>query len=98
MKHNRTTFKQETANTNANAGDGSRNSQNGKKTLLFGSFCCAGFLWWALGSLVVMTNDEWEHSQAVSTLSTPFNAPLAPRSGALGTCEVWVTRGDAWVN
>ena len=32
----------------------------------------------ALGTLRMISNDEWECLQAISAPSTPFNAPLAP--------------------
>ena len=32
--------------------------------------------WIALGTLVVINNDEWDHFEAFSTLSSPFNAPF----------------------
>ena len=39
-----------------------------------------------VGTLVVMSNGEWEHLQAISTLPTPFSTALAPRSGVFGVC------------
>ena len=47
--------------------------------------CLTALLCIALGTLVVMNNHEWERLQALSTLPTPFNAPLALSSGAPGT-------------
>ena len=32
--------------------------------------------WIAWGTLVVINNDEWDHFEAFSTLSSPFNAPF----------------------
>ena len=46
------------------------------------------------GTVVVMDKDEWERFSAITTPPTPFNAPLASRSGALGTCEGRVTHGS----
>ena len=48
----------------------------------FTLFGCVGVPCIAIGTLVMMDNDEHEHLQAISMPPTPFNAPLAPRSGA----------------
>ena len=38
--------------------------------------CCVCIPWIALGTLVVINNDEGDHLQAISAQSTTFNAPL----------------------
>ena len=46
-----------------------------------------------LGNLVVSNNNGGDHLSAISTLSTPFNAPLAPWSRAAHIVDVL---GDAY--
>ena len=41
-----------------------------------GGMCCVSMPWIVLGTLVVINNDEGDHWQAISTHSTPFDAPL----------------------
>ena len=37
---------------------------------------CVSEPWIAPGTLVVISNDEWDHLQPISMQSSPFNAPF----------------------
>ena len=52
--------------------------------------------WIALGTLVVINNDEGDHLQAKSVQSTPFNAPLkwCSAHNARARVGLWVTCGS----